>query len=127
MPQNMPGFVAAIVVGVVCFAGLGLGAAALIRSSEGVSAVVNLVLLPMAFLSGSFGPTRRYPPVLKAIADVLPLTYFVRIMDRVVLQGGSIFARPWELAIVVAWGAARRRRGAPLVRLGAPLAVSARR
>ncbi len=106
MPQNMPGFVAAIVVGVVCFAGFGVGAAALIRSSEGVSAVVNLVLLPMAFLSGSFGPTRHYPPVLRAIADVLPLTYFVRIMNRVVLEGDSIFTHPWELGIVAAWGAA---------------------
>ena len=106
MPQNMLGFVGAIVVGVVCFAGLGVGAAALIRSAEGVSAVVNVVLLPMAFLSGSFGPTRHYPPVLQAIADVLPLTYFVRIVNRVVLEGGSIFAEPWQLAILVAWGAA---------------------
>lgn len=105
-PGNMAGFVGAIVVGVVCFAGMGVGAAALIRSSEGVSAVVNLVLLPMAFLAGSFGPTRHYPPVLRAIADALPLTYFVRIMNRVVLEGGSIFTHPWELAIVAAWGAA---------------------
>ena len=58
--------------------GLGFGATALIRSSEGASAVVNLIVLPMAFLSGSFGPTRHYPEVLQWIADVLPLTYLHR-------------------------------------------------
>jgi ABC-2 type transport system permease protein len=105
-PANMLGFAGAIVLGVACFAGFGVGAAALIRSAEGVSAVVNVVLLPMAFLSGSFGPTRHYPPVLQAIADVLPLTYFVDIVDRVFLDGDSLFAEPWQLAIVVAWGVA---------------------
>ena len=59
MPANWLGFAGAILLGVVCFAGLGLGAAALIRSADGVSAVVNVVILPMAFLSGSSPRTRR--------------------------------------------------------------------
>jgi len=106
MPKNMIGFLGAIAVGVACFAGLGVGGAALIRSAEGASAVVNVVLLPMAFLAGSFGPTRHYPPVLQAVADVLPLTYFVKLVNGVVLDGDSLFAEPWQLAIVVAWGLA---------------------
>ena len=60
MPRNWLGFAGAIVLGVASFAGLGFGAAALIRSAEGVSAVVNVVILPMAFLSGSFGPTADF-------------------------------------------------------------------
>ena len=51
-PANALGFAGAVVLGVACFAGLGVGAAALIRSAEGVSAVVNVIVLPMAFLSG---------------------------------------------------------------------------
>ena len=43
--------------------GLGLAAAALIRSADGASAVVNLIVLPMAFLSGSFVPTPGVPAV----------------------------------------------------------------
>ena len=37
---------------------MGVGTAALIRSAEGSSAVVNFILLPMAFLSGAFGEPR---------------------------------------------------------------------
>lgn len=105
-PANVLGFAGVIVLGVACFAGMGLGAAALIRSAEGASAVVNVVLLPMAFLSGSFGPTRDFPDYLRALADVLPLTYFLDVVERVYLDGDSLLADPAALAVVAAWGAA---------------------
>lgn len=105
-PENPIGFAGAVVLGTTCFAGLGVGAASLIRSAEGVSAVVNVVLLPMAFLSGSFGPTQDYPRVLDAIADVLPLRYFVDIVNGVYLDGDSLFEDPGAVAILAAWGLA---------------------
>ena len=105
MPSNWPGFLATIVFGVACFAGLGLGTAALIRSAEGVSAAVNVAILPMAFLSGSFGPTNEFPAFLQAIADVLPLTYYLDLTYDVYLGGKSFLANPVALAVVAAWGA----------------------
>ncbi len=105
-PRNWLGLGLAVVLGVAAFAGLGFGAAALIRSSEGSSAVVQLIVLPMAFLSGSFGPTRSYPALLQAISDVLPLTYLIRILKVVYLGGGSFWSEPRAIAIVVAWGVA---------------------
>ena len=106
MPANWLGFAGAVVLGVVSFAGMGLAAASLIRSAEGVSAVVNVVILPMAFLSGSFGPTRDFPAFLQAIADVLPLTYFIDVVNGVYLDGDSLYADPKALLAVLAWGAA---------------------
>ena len=52
-------------IGAAVFAALGTATASVIRSAEGSSAVVNFILLPMAFLSGAFGPTQglsRRPP-----------------------------------------------------------------
>jgi ABC-2 type transport system permease protein len=105
-PANWLGLVGAIVVGISCFAGMGVGAASLIRSADGVSAVVNVIVLPMAFLSGAFGPTDEYPAFLQAIADVLPLTYFIDIVNAVYLDGKSIFEEPRSLAVLAAWGTA---------------------
>ena len=51
-------------------------------------------------------PTRDFPAVLQAVADVLPLTYFIDIVDGVYLRGDSLFADPGALAVVLAWGAA---------------------
>ena len=105
-PENRLGLVAAALLGVACFAGLGFGTTALIRSAEGASAVVNLIVLPMAFLSGSFGPTRRYPEVLQWLADVLPLTYLIDLMNDIYLRGDSFHGHPKEIAIVAGWGLA---------------------
>jgi ABC-2 type transport system permease protein len=65
-----------------------------------------VALLPMAFLSGSFGPTGDYPAFLQAISDVLPLTYFLDIVNGIYLDGDSLFADLAALGIVVAWGVA---------------------
>jgi ABC-2 type transport system permease protein len=105
-PENWLGFGGAVLLGTACFACLGVGAASLIRSAESVAAVVNVALLPMAFLSGSFGPRGDYPAVLQAISDVLPLTYFLDIVNGIYLDGDSLFADPAALGIVAAWGAA---------------------
>jgi ABC-2 type transport system permease protein len=102
--ENWLGMIPVVLVGVACFAGMGFGVTSLIRSSEGASAVVNLIVLPMAFLSGSFGPTRSYPEVLQWVADALPLTYLIDLMKDVYLRGGSFFGHPKEIAIMVAWG-----------------------
>jgi ABC-2 type transport system permease protein len=85
---------------------MGFGAASLIRSAEGASAVVNVVTLPMAFLSGGFGPTRDYPEVLQAIADALPLTYLVDIVQGIVYDGKPIWEQPGAVAVLLAWGLA---------------------
>jgi ABC-2 type transport system permease protein len=89
-----------------CFAGMGVGAASLIRSAEGASAVVNVVVLPMTFLSGGFGPTRDFPEFLKAVADVLPLTYLIDIVVGVVYEGEAIWDHPRAVAVLAAWGIA---------------------
>lgn len=93
-----------LLVGAIAFAGLGVGLASLIRSAEGASAVVNLAVLPMAFLSGSFGSTGGYPGFLQAISDVLPLTYLIRLAEDAYVRGESLVEDPLAVAIVVAWG-----------------------
>jgi ABC-2 type transport system permease protein len=102
-PSDVGSFVATIVIGAAVFAALGTATASVIRSAEGSSAVVNFILLPMAFLSGAFGPTKGYPAVLRAIGDVLPLTYLVKLVNAVYLHGQGFWTQPEALAILAAW------------------------
>ena len=106
LPGRALSLVGALLLGAAAFAGIGLGTASLIRSAEGSSAAVNLVLLPMAFLSGSFGPTRDYPGFLRALAEVLPLKHFLELVGGVYLDGKELWARPGAIAVVLAWGLA---------------------
>jgi ABC-2 type transport system permease protein len=104
-PHALGSLVLAIVIGAAVFAALGVATASLIRSAEGSSAVVNFILLPMAFLTGSFGPTHRYPAFLRAIGDVLPLKYFITTVNAVYLRSHSIWTKPGALGVLAAWGA----------------------
>jgi ABC-2 type transport system permease protein len=105
-PSETGSFLATIVIGAAVFAALGAATASVIRSAEGSSAVVNFILLPMAFLSGAFGPTRHYPAFLRAIGDVLPLKYFINLVNAVYLHGHPVWTQPQALAVLGVWGAA---------------------
>ncbi len=85
---------------------LGLAITGFIRSLEGSSAVVNVIVLPMAFLSGSFGPTRHYPAVLRAIGDVFPLKHLLDAINAIYLHGQQLWDQPTAIAVLAAWGAA---------------------
>jgi ABC-2 type transport system permease protein len=119
-PGHVLSLVLLLLLGAASFAGVGLAVASLIRSLEGSSAVVNTIVLPMAFLSGSFGPTRHYPRFLRAIGDVLPLKYLVSSVNAIYLNGKELWTRPGSVAVLAAWGvvglaiAARRFRWEPV-------------
>jgi len=104
IPDRLGSLALALLLGAAAFTALGIALTAAIRSAEGASAVVNLIVLPMAFLSGSFGPTRHYPHVLRALAEALPLTYLIRLVRGAVVFGEPIWERPTAVAVVAVWG-----------------------
>jgi len=104
---NRPGSIlVALVIGAGAFAAMGLGLTGAVRSAEGSSAVVNFVYLPMAIISGTFFSPEKYPGFLKAIADVLPLTYFTRLIRDVMVDHQHLWSDSSSLAVVLAWGIA---------------------
>ena len=105
-PARWVSLVLTCVLGAAAFAAMGLAITCVVRSAEGSSAVVNAIYLPMAIISGTFFSPHRYPPYLRAIADVLPLTYFTRLARAVLLDGKQIWDEPRAVAIIVGWGLA---------------------
>ena len=109
----------ALLLGIAAFTALGLALTTVIKSGEGSSAVVNAVYLPASFISGAFFSPHAFPGFLRAIADVLPLVYVIRLVRDVMLRGAEIWDRPGAVAVVAAWGifgalvAARRFRWEP--------------
>jgi ABC-2 type transport system permease protein len=106
LPDRLLSLAAALVLGALAFAPLGFAAAALIRSAEGASPVINVVALPVTFISGGFGPTRELPAFLEAVAAALPLKYFIELVRAIVLDAKPIWSEPGAIAVIVVWGAA---------------------
>jgi ABC-type multidrug transport system permease subunit len=59
----------------------------------------------MAFLSGSFGPTRHYPEALRVLGDILPLKHLLDLVNGAYLHGRDIWDKPTAVAVLVGWGA----------------------
>jgi ABC-2 type transport system permease protein len=103
-PSQLLSLGLALALGAAAFAALGLAITGFIRSQEGSSAVLNVIVLPMAFLSGSFGETQHYPRVLRAIGAVLPLKYLLDLIKGIYLHGHQIWDEPAAVAVLAAWG-----------------------
>ncbi len=97
-------FAFAILLGAAAFAALGLAVTTVVRTAEGSSAVVNAIYLPMAFISGVFFSTDEMPAFLQAIAEVLPLTYFLDLIRASFLAGEGLGAS--ATAVLSLWGLA---------------------
>jgi ABC-2 type transport system permease protein len=105
LPSRPLSLLAALVLGAAAFAALGLGLTGVVRSAEGSSAVVNFVYLPMAIISGTFFSPAKYPSFLRAIADVLPLTYFTKLTRDVMVKHHHIWSETGSIGVVALWGA----------------------
>ncbi len=104
LPARPVSLAAALLLGAVSFAALGVGLSSVIRSAEGASAVVNAIYLPVSFISGAFFSPASFPAFLEAIADVLPLVYFIELVRDVMLYGDQIWDKPTAVAVIAAWG-----------------------
>jgi ABC-2 type transport system permease protein len=103
-PGHLLSLAPALALGAATFAALGLAITGFIRSLEGSSAVLNVIVLPMAFLTGSFGSTRNYPKALRAIGDILPLKYLLDLVNGIYLHGQEIWDKPTAVAVLAGWG-----------------------
>lgn len=92
-----------VVLGAVAFAGLGLLCASRTRTIEGVSGILNVVMLPMFVLSGVFFPADRYPDVMQPAIRILPLTALNDALRAVYNDGLSLAATAIPLSILAGW------------------------
>ena len=92
----------------VAMTSLGFAFARQIDSTQGDHAVMNVVLLPMWFLSGAFFPVAGAPVWLEWVMRLNPLTYGIAAMRHVLYPGATGFgellpALATCLVVLIAW------------------------
>ncbi|PYO14290.1 MAG: ABC transporter permease [Gemmatimonadetes bacterium] len=93
------------VLGALSFAGLGMLVASRARTIEAVSGLMNLVMLPMWILSGTFFSYARFPDAVQPFVKALPLTALNDALRAVMIDGTGLLRLGAPLAIVAGWGA----------------------
>ncbi|HTT69079.1 MAG TPA: ABC transporter permease [Gemmatimonadales bacterium] len=96
---------ALVLIGAMCFAGLGLLTASRARTVEMVSGLMNLIMLPMWVLSGVFFSSSNFPAAMQPLIKALPLTALNDALRAVILDGASLAAVAGPTAVCAAWGA----------------------
>jgi ABC-2 type transport system permease protein len=76
-----------VLAGTLAFLSIGLLAGAMVQSVETASVITNVVVIPMAFLSGSFFPLSLAPQWLQTASLVLPLRHLNDAMQDVLARG----------------------------------------
>jgi len=75
--EALPAALLTFLVGVACFAALGLLVAAISPSGDATPALTNATLLPLAFISDIFiAPTDGTPAWISTLGDIFPLRHF---------------------------------------------------
>jgi ABC-2 type transport system permease protein len=90
-----------VVAGTLAFLSVGLLAGAFAKTQEGASAIVNILVLPMAFLSGSFFPLDNAPSWLQTVSQVFPLRHLNTAMLDVMVRDREPAAVLPEMGILL--------------------------
>jgi ABC-2 type transport system permease protein len=85
---------------VVAHLPVGIVSAAMVVAFRTQGPLPQIVLALSALLGGIYYPTHIIPSWLRDISDVLPLTYGLRALRRVILEGWSLGAVAGDVAIV---------------------------
>jgi ABC-2 type transport system permease protein len=85
---------------------LGIFLSTFARTELQVIQFIPLVIVPQALLSGILWPTERLPDALRAISNVLPLTYAVDGLREVMLKGSDLSSGAVQLDLIVLGGIA---------------------
>lgn len=80
-------FIPIMIAGTLAFLAIGLLAGSAAKTPEAASAIANLIVLPMAFLSGAFFPLDGAPGWLQTLSNVLPMKHLVSSMQDVMVRG----------------------------------------
>src|SRR6185312_10937930 len=99
-PRDVGELVLFVVLGVVCFASLGVALAHAIPTFEAATVYVNVIFLPVVFVSID---AAHDPSFLKGIAEALPLAHLVQGLRDAMVTGKGIGGAWSALGVLAVW------------------------
>lgn len=103
-PGRYLGLAVAIVAGGFCFSALGIAVSTFVPNEDAAPAIINFILFPLLFISGTFGPVSS-TSALGRVAQVFPVRHLVQAMVAVFNPfGGGTGIVASHTLMMLAWG-----------------------
>ena len=93
-----------LLLGIFSFVGMGILVSASAAEQETATQLLFMFQFPMLFLSGVFFPIQQMPQAMQYISKIIPLTYAISAMRKVMILGGGLAAVSNDLIILIAFG-----------------------
>ncbi|MCX6806662.1 MAG: ABC transporter permease [Candidatus Berkelbacteria bacterium] len=93
-----------LILGIFSFVGLGILVSAIATEQETATQLLFMFQFPMLFLSGVFFPILMMPSIMQKIAHVIPLTYAITALRKVMVLGAGFGAVRTEFLILLIFG-----------------------
>src|SRR6202049_657115 len=103
-PQSMGSILIFISVAIAGFRAIGLILASVVNSMQESQLIVQLIYLPMLFLSGATFPLSMFPPWLLVVTQFVPATYMVVGIQGMLLRNEGIGANIQPVLALVLTG-----------------------
>lgn len=102
-PKDWAELVVFTLLGITCFAALGVAYSHVIPNFEAAPAYTNIVFLPMIFISSVFYDVDVLPQFLADIAEALPLIHVVNGLKAALVTGAPLSDQASNLAVLGIW------------------------
>jgi ABC-2 type transport system permease protein len=99
------GYVVVCLLSALTFAAMGILVASRTKTIEGVSGLMNVVMLPMWLLSGVFFSSERFPAAMQPLIKALPLTAANDALRLLTNEGAHFGAIVPQIGVLLVWGA----------------------
>jgi ABC-2 type transport system permease protein len=103
-PGRYLGLVVTIAAAAFCFSSLGVAVSTFVPNEDSAPAIINFLLFPLLFVSGTFSPISN-SSTLARVAAVFPVRHLLQLMVSVFLppRGGTGIVAG-HLAMLLLWG-----------------------
>ena len=92
-----------VLLGAGAFLAIGFALASFLKTEEQATGVVQVVQMPMMFLSGIFFSFDFLPGFLQTVARFLPLTYLADALRQVMVNGTQVAPLGVDVAVLTGW------------------------
>jgi ABC-2 type transport system permease protein len=103
MVGNLAAAAGFVFLGAGAFLALGFMLASFLKTEEQATGVVQVVQMPLMFLSGIFFPFDFMPDFLRSVARLLPLTYLGDGLRQTMVNGTQVAPLATDAAILGGW------------------------
>jgi ABC-2 type transport system permease protein len=100
---GVPALVLAVIFGSAAFCGLAYALSTMVDSADAAQPMIQIVMLPLFFISGVWVPTSQLPDWLNTVASIFPVEHVADLVHRAFVDRVPTGPLTVDVLVLIAW------------------------